>query len=139
MKYFDSFTLRKFPTPKGQLRELVSLAVQGIGLASSASDATGDVLYIVLIERDFISRENVSKKVRELRQQQKESAFGESTIRRALKILCDAGFVERVAAKYRMVQAPLPELFDRYIQNRVTPLVERNKEYFEQISLLNSK
>lgn len=142
MEILKEITLRRIPFSEGSFRHKIKVISLSLGLAKTSNDIITDVLYVLVAasrvkvwkSSDEIYRDLVSIRTT------KEENTASSTIRRALKILRDVGFVERERAKYRLKEhKSLQELFQEYCDGTLSDVIKKINLQLSEIDLMNSK
>ena len=141
----SEITLRKYEKPNGlEKRELIRKICLSLGLLQlgDSRDVIVDIL-MVLVEansnKERLGSEEIGMRVEEVRKKYSLETKGlaESNIRRQLKRLRDAMFVDKVENKYYLTEyLSLKEIFENNIERFVIPqIVERVKEYLGELDI----
>jgi DNA-binding transcriptional ArsR family regulator len=138
-KPLAELTLRKYERPfRLSGRDLVKKLCLSVGLLQPADsrDVVVDVFYSLLRSESMTASE-LEEAVKKCRKQHNLPLTGvaSSNIRRQVKRLKDALFIERVDNSYRVAEnAPLHEVFTERIEKFYLPaIVSRVKEYCEAV------
>ncbi len=139
----NEITLRKYEKPAGlEKRELVRKICLSLGLLQlgDSRDIIVDILMVLTDAnkgRERLSSEEIGKRSEESRKKYSLETKGlaESNIRRQLKRLRDAMFIEKSENKYYLAEhACLKEIFENSIEKFIIPqTIERIKEYLDEL------
>lgn len=140
----SEITLRKYERPEGlEKRELIRKICLSLGLLQ-LGDSRDVIVDIVLVLNDAnknkekLSGEQIREKVEGVRKKYSLETKGlaESNIRRQLKRLRDAMFIEKSENKYYLTEnLSLLEIFENNIERFVLPqTIERVKEYLSELN-----
>jgi len=129
---FESITLRAYSNiTDTDSRELIKKLALSLGLISQndARDVIADCMYVLIInskKQQWISSKQIYLDVSMMRKSLSLSPTVESNIRRVLKQLKDFGLIERVKAKYRIVDfKDLDLLVEDIIKKKVEKITQR--------------
>jgi hypothetical protein len=139
----NEITLRKYEKPANlEKRELVRKICLSLGLLQlgDSRDIIVDIL-MVLIEanknKEKLTSDEINKRVENLRKKYSLDSKGlaESNIRRQLKRLRDAMYVEKTENKYYLTEhSSLKTIFENTIEKYIIPqTIERIKEYLDEL------
>ncbi|NOZ80603.1 MAG: hypothetical protein GXP63_02925 [DPANN group archaeon] len=133
-------TLRKYEKPHTlQGRELVKKLLLSLGLLQpgDSRDVIVDLFLVLLEEQDPLTSEKIRQRVEERRKETGLSLVGitGSNIRRQLKRLREAFLVEKVAARYRILEGEsLSNLFEEKVETYLlSSITERIKLYLKKV------
>ncbi|MFA5173749.1 MAG: hypothetical protein WC438_01050 [Candidatus Pacearchaeota archaeon] len=139
----SEITLRKYEKPGGlEKRELVRKICLSLGLLQlgDSRDIIVDILMVLIHankNKEKLSSEDIGKRVEDLRKRYSldNKGLAESNIRRQLKRLRDAMFIEKNENKYYIAEhSSLSEIFHNSIEKFVIPqTIERIKEYLHEL------
>jgi len=139
----SEITLRKYEKPAGlEKRELVRKICLSLGLLQlgDSRDIIVDILMVLINankNKEKLSSEEIGKRTEELRKKYSLETKGlaESNIRRQLKRLRDAMFIEKIGNEYYLAEhSNLKDIFENSIEKFVIPqTIERIKEYLKEL------
>jgi hypothetical protein len=139
----SEITLRKYEKPAGlEKRELVRKICLSLGLLQlgDSRDIIVDILMVLIDankKKENLSSEEIGKRTNELRKKYSLETKGlaESNVRRQLKRLRDAMFIEKTGNEYYLAEhSNLKEIFENSIEKFVIPqTIERIKEYLKEL------
>jgi hypothetical protein len=139
----SEITLRKYEKPEGlEKRELVRKICLSLGLLQlgDSRDIIVDILMVLINANENkkkLSSVEIRKKTEQLRKKYSLETRGlaESNVRRQLKRLRDAMFIEKVGNEYYLAEhSSLKEIFENSIEKFIIPqTINRIKEYLEEL------
>jgi hypothetical protein len=139
----SEITLRKYEKPENlEKRELIRKICLSLGLLQlgDSRDIIVDI-FMVLIDannnKERLYSEDIRKRVEEIRKKYSlaNKGLAESNIRRQLKRLRDAMYVEKSENKYYLIEhLNLSNIFEKNIEKFVIPpIIERIKNYLYEL------
>jgi len=139
----SEITLRKYEKPVGlEKRELIRKICLSLGLLQlgDSRDIIVDILMVLVNankNKENLSSDEIGKRTTELRKKYSLETKGlaESNVRRQLKRLRDAMFIEKTGNTYYLSEhSSLEEIFENSIEKFIIPqTIERIKEYLKEL------
>jgi hypothetical protein len=139
----SEITLRKYEKPVGlEKRELIRKICLSLGLLQlgDSRDIIVDILMVLINankNKENLNSEEIGKRTEELRKKYSLETRGlaESNVRRQLKRLRDAMFIEKVGNEYYLAEhSSLKEIFENSIEKFIVPqTIDRIKEYLKEL------
>ena len=139
----SEITLRKYEKPVGlEKRELIRKICLSLGLLQlgDSRDIIVDILMVLVNankNKENLSSDEIRKRTTELRKKYSLETKGlaESNVRRQLKRLRDAMFIEKTGNEYYLAEhSNLEEIFENSIEKFIIPqTIKRIKEYLKEL------